>query len=195
MANYRAKMFNRRASSRQFMPDAVIDNLGLVREQTVADIGSGGGYYSLRFAKIVGNGGRIYAVDVDHKLLDYLRREAESLRLSSIKPILTEGFPTAIPAGSVDLVFVRNVYHHLSDPVGYFGTMKKCLKPGGKVAIIDYRENGGFSFHSLFKHSVSPAKVGEDMAKAGYTLVRSYDFIPEQYFMVFRPSGWGNPEG
>ncbi len=66
--------------------------------------------------------------------------------------------------------------------------MRKCLKPGGKVTIIDYKgEAKSFSFHSLFKHSVSAAKVDQDMTTAGYERARTFDFIPEQYFMVYRP--------
>ena len=80
----RAKMFNRRASERKSMPDTVIQSLGLSPGKIVADIGSGGGYFSLRFAQAVGKSGKVYAVDVDPKLLDYVRRQGEAMGLSNL---------------------------------------------------------------------------------------------------------------
>jgi arsenite methyltransferase len=184
----RAKMFNRRASEGKSMPDTVIQSLELGPGQVIADIGSGGGYFSLRFAQIVGKTGKVYAVDVDPKLLDYVRRQGEAKGLLSLRAVPGNGFPASIPPGSLNLVFMRNVYHHLDDPASYFADLKKYLRPEGKVAIIDYKDDAkGFSFHSLFKHSVSPAKVKRDMAEAGYGLERSFDFLPEEYFLVFKP--------
>lgn len=184
----RAKMFNRRASERNSMPDAVIKSLGLSPGKIVADIGSGGGYFSLRFTQDVGKSGKVYAVDVDPKLLDYVRRQGEAMGLQNLKTVSGNDFPSSIPPGSLNLVFMRDVYHHLDDPIGYFAAVRDYLKPEGKVAIIDYKaDNKSFSFHSLFKHSVSAAKVGKDMAEAGYEQERSFDYLPEQYFMVFKP--------
>ncbi len=184
----RAKMFNRRASERKSMPDTVIQSLGLSSGKIVADIGSGGGYFSFLFAQVVGKNGKVYAVDTDPKLLDYVRRQGEAMGLSNLRTVPGNGFPSSIPPRSLDLVFMRDVYHHLDDPIGYFAGVRKYLKPEGKVVIIDYKaDNKGFSFHSLFKHSVSAAKVGKDMAEAGYEQERSFDYLPEQYFMVFKP--------
>ncbi len=184
----RAKMFNRRASERKSMPDTVIKSLGLSSGQKVADIGSGGGYFALRFAQIVGKSGKVYAIDTDKKLLDYVRRQGAATGLPNLRAVPADDFSSSVPPGSLNLVFVRNVYHHLDDPVGYFTEMRKYLKPEGKVAIIDYKgDTPGFSFYKLFKHSVSPKEVAEDMAGAGYVLERSFDYLPEQYFLEFKP--------
>jgi SAM-dependent methyltransferase len=192
MLDIRAKMLNRRASGEGFMTDDVIrslEGLGLGPGQTVADIGSGGGYYTLRFARAVGGSGKVCAVDVDRKLLDYIRRQSAAQGLTNVVTVLADGFPSAVPQGSLGLVFVRNVYHHLDDPASYFAGLRKLLGPRGRVVIIDYLENaGGLSFHSLFRHSVSAEKVQDDMAKAGYELERSFAFLPEQFFLAFRPS-------
>ncbi|HMK47520.1 MAG TPA: methyltransferase domain-containing protein [Methanocella sp.] len=192
MTDIRAKMFNRRASGAQFKPDDVVRSLSLSPGQTVADIGSGGGYYSFRFAQIVGKSGRVYAVDTNQGLLDYVRRQGAEKGLSRLETVLTDGFPSAIPEESLDLVFVRNVYHHLPDPAGYFAEMKKRLRPKGRAVIIDYSEkSGGISFRSLFDHTVSAEKVQQDMARAGYRLEHSYNFISEQYYLVFSPLSTG----
>lgn len=187
MFDIRGKMYNRRASGRKSMPDALIRSLGPVRGQTIADIGAGGGYFSLRFAGIVGNGGRVYAVDVDQKLLDYVRCQGEALGLSNLRAVTANEFFSSVAPSSINLVFMRNVYHHLDNPVRYFTEMRKYLKPEGRVAIIDYRsDTRGFSFYKLFKHSVSSNEVMKDMAKAGYALETSHAYLPEQYFMVFK---------
>ncbi len=185
----RAKMFNRRASEGKSMPDTVIQSLGLGPGKTIADIGSGGGYFSLRFAQAVGNSGKVYAVDVDLKMLDFVRRQGEAKGFSNLKALPANDFPSSIQPGSLSLAFMRDVYHHLDDPVGYFASLRTYLRPEGKVAIIDYKDDAkGFSFHSLFKHSVSAMKVDKDMAEAGYELERSFDYLPEQYFLVYKPT-------
>ena len=189
MFDMRAKMFNRRAAGPKSMPDAVIRDLGLGPGQTVIDVGSGGGYFSLRFAKAVGSEGLVYAVDTNPTLLGYVGRRAAGSSLSNLHTVITDGFPSSIPDSSASLAFIRNVYHHLDDPASYFTRMRRLLKPGGKVVIIDYRDNaGGFSFHSLFEHSVSAADVEKDMKAAGFKMERSFDYLPEQYFMVFTPA-------
>ncbi len=91
-------MFNRRASAQQYMPDKVIESLGLSPGKVVADIGSGGGYYSLRFAEVVSNGGKVYAVDVNPKLLDYVRRQGEAKGLTSLTHCAYERFSDRHPA-------------------------------------------------------------------------------------------------
>ncbi|HMK45812.1 MAG TPA: class I SAM-dependent methyltransferase [Methanocella sp.] len=144
------------------------------------------GYFSLRFAEIVGKNGKVYAVDVDQQLLGYVERHGAAQGLSQLIEVPVRSLSASIHPGSLNLIFIRNVYHHLDDPTGYFREMRKYLVPGGKVAVIDYRADAAsFSFYRLFKHSVSAKKVQGDLAAAGYTLEQSFDFLPEQHFLVF----------
>ena len=185
--NIRAKMYNRRAQGEKSKPNELIEGLDLKKGQSIADIGSGGGYFSFHFAQAVGKSGKVFAVDVNRSALNYIRKESISMGLSNLQAIAAADFFSKVPTGSLDIVFLRNVYHHLDDPAKYFAEMKLYLKPDGEVVIIDYRADGrGFSFHKLFKHSVTPKEVADDMIAAGYVSERSFDFLPEQYFMVFK---------
>jgi ubiquinone/menaquinone biosynthesis C-methylase UbiE len=187
MSDMRAKMFNRRASGSQSKPEAIIQSLDLHPGQIIADIGSGGGFFSFRFAQEVGKTGKVYAVDVNTAMLKYVRKEGLTMGLSNVCTVPAKDFLSAVSPGSLNVVFLRDVYHHLDDPVKYFAEVRRYLKPDGKVAIIDYRGDArGLSFFKLFKHSVTPNKVTEDMIEAGYAPDNFFEYLPEQYFMVFK---------
>jgi len=187
MPDIKAKMYNRRASGPQSKPDAVIKSLDLRPGQIIADIGSEGGFFSFRFAQEVGKSGKVYAVDVNSAMLKYVRKESVTIGLSNLSTVPAKDFFSAVTPGSLNVVFLRNVYHHLDDPVRYFAQIRKYLEPDGKVVIIDYRGDArGLSFFKLFKHSVTPNKVTEDMTEADYALDNFFEYLPEQYFMVFK---------
>ena len=90
-----------------------------------------------------------------------------------------------LPEAGLDLVFSRNVFHHLPEPQSYFAALKKYLKPGGRVAIIEHKKKG-FGFVALFGHHTSRETIVQDMEKAGYSPVEAFDFLPDQTFTVFR---------
>jgi predicted methyltransferase len=91
----------------------------------------------------------------------------------------------SLPEAGLDLVFARNVFHHLHEPGDYFRNLKKYLKPGGKVAIIDHKPKRGFGFVALFKHHTPGETVVQEMEKAGYRLMKSFDFLQDQTFNLF----------
>jgi arsenite methyltransferase len=184
-----ARMFNRRASSDRSMPDEVVRSLDIGEGDWIADIGSGGGYFTLRFSSLVGEDGRVFAVDTNAKLLRSVEEMVEAEGRGNVVTVLTEGFPSDLPLGRIDLVFMRNVYHHIDEGVGYMGRLREHLSRDGRVAILDYTDSAsGFSFHRMFGHHVPPARIREDMGRAGYSLVEEHDFLPEQSFMVFSMS-------
>jgi ubiquinone/menaquinone biosynthesis C-methylase UbiE len=180
------RMLNRETASPKHKPERIVESLELQEGQTIADIGSGGGYFTFQFAKKVGKAGKVYAVDVQQKYLDFVIREAQSQRLSNVVAVLATGDEMELPHAGLDLIFARNVFHHLTAPAQYFRSLKKFLKPGGKVVIIDHKRKGGLSFASLFKHCVSEQLILQEMEDAGYSLVASLDFLPEQTFAIFR---------
>ena len=176
---------NKEASSARSKPDEIIASLGIGEGDVIADIGSGGGYFTIAFAAKVGKAGRVYAVDVKPKYLEFIRRRAAREGLDTVSFVLgTSGLD--LPEAGLDLVFARNVFHHLPDPSGYFRTMIRYLKPGAKVAIIDHKPKRGFSFVALFKHHTPGETVVREMERAGYSLVKSLDFLPDQTFNLFR---------
>jgi ubiquinone/menaquinone biosynthesis C-methylase UbiE len=183
--NPKAEMFNRKASDPKNKPDEVLKILGLQQRQKIADVGSGGGYFALRFAEIVGAEGRVFALDTNPKFLGFIQGSAKEKGLTNVETVLTEKDKPILREKSIDLVFMRNVCHHLSNRVEYFRLLKNTLKTNGRVAIIEYKSGRRFSFHRLFGHYVTKEKIIDEMKEAGYKLEKDEDFLPEQSFTLF----------
>ena len=184
MKNLKARMFNRKASNPRNKPDQIIEAIGLKSGQVIADIGSGGGYFTLKFAEIVGEEGKAYAVDTDEKLLEFVKKTAKEKGLNNVVMILVKD-KLELPKESLDFVFMRNVTHHISNRVSYFKELKKFLKPHGKVVIIEYKKGKPFTFRGLFGHYVPKETIVQEMNEAGYVLEKEFDFLPEQHFTIY----------
>lgn len=182
----RAEMLNRRASHPKFKGDEILKVLSLSRNAVAADIGSGGGFFTMKFAEIVGLDGMVYALDKNKKFLSYIAMQAQENQMSNIRTVVVNEKGLDLPQHRCDLIFLRNSFHHIEDPVNYFRTMKKFLKPEGKVVIIDYKKCAAFSFITLMGHYVKEELIQETMKDAGYLLVESYDILPEQSFNIFQ---------
>jgi arsenite methyltransferase len=178
------KMLNKEASSARSRPDEVLEHLHIGEGQAIADIGSGGGYFTLAFARRTGGTGRVYAVDVKKKYLDFIRRQAVREGLGNISFVLAGEGGMDLPEAGLDLVFARNVFHHLPEQSNYFAGLKKYLKPGGIVAIVEHKKKG-FGFIALFGHHTSQETIVQGMKKAGYIPTASFDFLPGQTFNLF----------
>jgi len=186
MRNLKAEMFNRKASDPKNKPDEILEALALQQGQKVADIGAGGGYFSLRFAEAVGKDGRVFAVDTNPKFLEFIRNSAKEKGLDNVETVLIAADNLILPEKGIDLIFMRNVTHHLSNRVEYFKRLKGALKQDGRIAIIEYRAGGGrFSFHRKFGHYVPKEALINEMKDAGYRLEKDLDFLPEQSFTIF----------
>ncbi len=190
----RAELFNRKASSPKSRPDEVMKALALRRGDSVADIGSGGGYFTLRFAKAVGPSGKIYAVDTDQELLSHIEKKAVEEGHHNISTLLSAGDSFDLPEKSLDLIFMRNVSHHLAGRTEYFARLKRLLKPSGKVSIIEYDARGRFSLRKLTGHYVPKETIIREMTEAGYRLLENVDLLPEQSFLTFGQTSGGEGE-
>jgi arsenite methyltransferase len=179
------KILNTEASSAKSKPAEIIASLNIHDGDIIADIGSGGGYFTLALAGKVGKTGRVYAVDVKSKYLDFIRRKATQEGFDNISTVPGEGGEMDLPLAGLNLVFARNVFHHLPAPADYFSNIKKYLKPGGRVAIIDHKPKRGFNFIALFKHYTPGETVIQEMERSGYTLMKSFDFLLDQTFTLF----------
>jgi ubiquinone/menaquinone biosynthesis C-methylase UbiE len=180
-----AKMFNRKASDPRNKPDQILEALGLRQGQNVADIGAGGGYFCLRFAEVVGKKGKVYAVDTNLGFLEFIENSVKERGLDNVVTILVAGEDLALPERSLDLVFMRNVCHHLTNRVEYFRKLRCFLKPEGRIAIIEYKRAKPFTFRGIFGHYVPRETIKEEMKEAGYRVKREFDFLPEQSFTIF----------
>ena len=180
--NFRLNMLNREAASSKNKPLRIIKNLNLKNEDVIGDIGAGGGFFSFEFSKRVGSG-TVYSVDTNQKALDFIDSKSKIDGIKNIKTVKAENSKLYLPE-KVDLIFLRNVFHHLPKPVDYFIDIRQFLKDDGKIAIIDYKKRG-FSFTGLFGHYTPEETLIDMMNKAGFVLSKKFDFLPEQSFMIF----------
>lgn len=161
-------------------PDEVVAALGLEPGDVVADLGSGGGYFTFRIAKTVGESGHVYAVDVDQSLLGYVASQSKKRGLPQIETVLAPEDGLGLAEASVDLIFLSNVYHHLPDPAAYLRKARTTLRRGGRLAVV---EVSGDSFPR--NHSTAPEKIRSDLESAGYRLEQSHEFLERQSFQIF----------
>lgn len=182
--NLKANMFNRKASDPKNKPDQILKSLTLQLGQNIADIGAGGGYFSLRFAEAVGREGHVFAVDTNQDFLDFIKEDAKKRGLENVETILATENKLTLPK-KVDLVFMRNVCHHIPNRVKYFTKLKEILKPNGRIAIVEYKSARHFSFRGMFGHYVPREIIIEEMTRAGYQLEEKLNFLNEQSFTIF----------
>jgi arsenite methyltransferase len=166
-------------------PHGVIEKLSITPGSRIADLGAGGGYFTWHLARAVGARGTVYAVDVNPAALDMIFREMVARGTPNVRPVRARPHDPRFPE-PVDLVFSCNTYHQMSDRVGYFRSLTSSLRPGGRVAILDFHPRGFFS--GLFGHRITKDEVRLEMETAGYRLVNDYDLLDRQHFQVFAKS-------
>jgi cyclopropane fatty-acyl-phospholipid synthase-like methyltransferase len=162
-------------------PDRVIEALGLKRGQTVADIGAGTGYFTVRLAKSEA-APKVYAVDIEPSMVSYLSERAAKEHLSNVVAVLAAADTPNLPE-TVDVVLIVDTFHHIGDREAYFRKLAKSLKPGGRVAIVDFRPDSPEGPPKEFRFT--PEQIKAEMSKAGYTLAAQHDFLPRQHFLIF----------
>ncbi|MGJ5816816.1 class I SAM-dependent methyltransferase [Paludibaculum fermentans] len=159
-------------------PHEVVMALELKASDTVADIGAGTGYFSRRFAN---HAGKVYAVDIDRDLLALAAKGAPA----NMSTILAQPDDPKLPAAGIDTIFLCDVLHHISDRPAYYGKLRGALKPGGRIVIVDfYKKELPVGPPPAMK--LSDDEVKKEFAAAGFRLVKSHDFLPHQYFLVFQ---------
>lgn len=178
-----AKSFDDPARDGWQMPGRVIDVLKMSPDASVADIGAGTGYFTVRLAKAVPRG-IVYAVDVEPSMLEYIRKRAAAEHLKNVDTVQASGASPNVPK-PVDVVLVVDTYHHLPNRPAYFRDLTKSLAANGRVAIIDFRKDSPQGPPPQFRFEADQI-IGE-MKQAGYRLDARYDFLPRQHFLVFRP--------
>lgn len=170
-------------------PIQVIEALNLKPGQAVADLGSGSGYFTRRLVGSVTEAGKVYAIDVEPEMLRYVEDSLVHTHAPyNAEFILARSDSPKLPVESVDLIFVCNVFHHLEDRTTYFRNARTALKPGGRIAIIDFyhdERSGDLGFSK--QHLVPRDTVIAEMTTAGYRLEREHRFLPRQYFLEFVP--------
>ncbi len=158
-------------------PERVVESLQLESGMKVADLGAGTGYFTFRLAEAVGGGGKVYAVDISEEMNASVDKQVVTKQAENVQTVLAVAHDPLIPE-KVDLIFSVNVYHHMKDRAAYFKNAARYLKPGGRVAIIDFKEGA-------FKHFTKRRILLEEFKAAGYALDKAHGFLPRQNFFVF----------
>jgi cyclopropane fatty-acyl-phospholipid synthase-like methyltransferase len=179
-----AKVFDDPGRDEWQKPAEVIAALKLARNATVADIGAGTGYFSVRLARAVPEGA-VYGADVEPGMVRYLRQRAATEKLANIQATLAGTNGPNLP-GPVDLALVVDTYHHIGDRTAYFRALKASLKPGGRVAIVDFKPDSPVGPPP--QHRVREEAVMKEMGAAGYKVAERFGFLPYQYLLVFSTS-------
>ncbi len=162
--------------------DQVMDILAITPGQTVADIGAGSGWFTVRAARRVTSSGSVYAVDINPEALQYINRRLHKEQLHNVKTILGKPDNAGLPADKIDAVLLLKTYHEVADPVALLRNLRTSLKTGARVGIIDRDGNGE-------NHGVHKDVVLHEAEEAGYHLLEEHDDLVKgdkmDYFLVF----------
>jgi ubiquinone/menaquinone biosynthesis C-methylase UbiE len=139
----------------------------------------------VRFAQAVGPQGKVYAVDIDPEMLAYIRQRAEGDDIKNIELVLASPHDPKLPSASVDMVFICDTLHHISERSSYFPLLAKALRPGGRLVNIDfYKKPLPLGPPTAMK--IDKPVMIEEAKAAGFRVIKDFDFLPYQYFLVFQ---------
>ena len=166
------------------MPDAVMDAMGIADGSHVAEIGAGGGWFTVRLARRVGPNGLVYAQDVQPLMLEAIRRRIDREGLRNVRPVRGYSTDPRLPPESVEAVFIVDAYHEFSNPDAMLRGVAAALRPGGRLGVVDFTKAGGGPGPAPDER-VDEARVVDQATAAGLRLLRKETFLPFQYFLVF----------
>jgi ubiquinone/menaquinone biosynthesis C-methylase UbiE len=179
-----APWLERRERQDEEEPDLGLRLLKVAKGSAVGDVGAGSGYMTLRLAKLVGPEGKVYAVDVQPGMLDLLQKNAAKAKVANVVPVLGAIDDPKLPSGALDLIIMVDVYHEFSQPQRMLQKMREALKPGGRLALFEYRAEDP-QVPILPLHKMSKAQVKLEVEHEGFTQVRVFDELPWQHLIVF----------
>lgn len=169
-------------------PSKAITLLQLRPGDVVADVGAGSGYMTVKLARAVGPSGRVLAVDVQPEMIERLTERMRAEMIANVTPILGAADDPKLPAGSVDLELMVDVYHELAAPQRMLQHLRAALKPGGRLVLLEYRkEDPSIPIREEHKMSVADAKA--EIEPEGFTLAEVKEDLPRQHILVFRRIG------
>lgn len=162
----------------------VMDLLNIRERSSVADIGAGSGWFTVRAARRVGAKGEVYAVEINPDFLEHIEQRASAERLANIHTVLGKEDDPLLPPASVDAVLVLKTYHEIAQPILLLAHLREAMRIGALLGVIDRNGNGK-------DHGISGGLVIKEAGQAGFSLVGQYDFVKPDgmdYFLVFRVS-------
>src|SRR5580704_1934685 len=167
----------------QEAPDQALDLLNLRAGMTVADVGAGTGYMSLRMARRVGPTGKVYANDLQPEMLRMLRENAAQAHLANIETVLGGESDPKLPKGQMDLVLLVDVYHEFSQPQQMVRKIREALKPDGRLVLLEYRKEDP-KIPIRPEHKMSVAEVKAELEPEGFVLGPVIETLPRQHILI-----------
>jgi ubiquinone/menaquinone biosynthesis C-methylase UbiE len=165
-------------------PDIALDAIKLTTGSSVADVGAGSGYMTVKMARRVGPSGKVYANDIQPEMLTLLRQRLTREKISNVEPVLGTIDDPKLPLNTLDLILMVDVYHEFSEPQQMLRRMHEELKPGGRLVLLEYRkEDPAIPIRPDHKMSVSEAKM--EVEAEGYKLSKVDEVLPRQHILIF----------
>jgi ubiquinone/menaquinone biosynthesis C-methylase UbiE len=152
--------------------------------ETVADIGAGSGYFTFRLASSVGDKGRIYAVDTSPDMILHMNQRIRDMKVKNIVTVLSSPDDPLLLDGSIDRFFICDTWHHIQNQAQYLALMKKMLKPGGQVIMIDFHKRE-LPIGAPMEMKIAREDLVRQMESNGFKLAKEHTFLPYQYFLIF----------
>jgi SAM-dependent methyltransferase len=165
-------------------PDRALDALGPLAGLTVADVGAGSGYFTVRIAGRVGEKGRVYANDVQPEMLRMLAARIARENIPNVTLVHGGVDDPKLPVAAIDLVLMVDVYHEFSEPQKMLGAIRKALKPGGRLVLLEYRKEDA-AIPIRFEHKMSVAEAKLEVEAEGFTLSSVDGRLPRQHILIF----------
>jgi predicted methyltransferase len=165
-------------------PDRAIDVLKIEKGASVADVGAGSGYMTVKLSKKVGPQGKVYANDIQQGMLDLLNKRLAKSKITNVTTVLGTQDDPRLPPDALDLVIMVDVYHELSQPQVMLGRIRASLKPGGRLVLLEYRkEDPDVPIRPEHKMSVADAKL--EVEAEGFKLTKTNEDLPRQHILIF----------
>jgi len=187
MGHQAADWLERPEREQEEKPDLLVEALKLKPGDVVADIGAGTGYYSGRLAKLVGDKGLVYAVDIQQEMLDLLDRKMAGQKITNVKGVLGAITDPKLPARSGDLILMVDVYHEFSKPREMLAKLREALKPSGRLILLEYRKEDP-SVPIRLEHKMTVQEVRAEIEPEGFRFEKSLETLPRQHILIFRPA-------
>ncbi len=171
--------------SEEEQPDKAISLLNINKGATVADVGAGNGYVTWRLAERVGPNGKVYANDIQPEMLELLRRNMQQRKLKNVETVLGAYDDPKLPANTLDLIILVDVYHEFSEPQKMLRRMRESLKPDGRLVLLEYRgEDPTVPIRP--EHKMTVAQVKAELEPEGYRVDRVLEDLPRQHILIFK---------
>ncbi|WP_165073460.1 class I SAM-dependent methyltransferase [Paludisphaera rhizosphaerae] len=165
-------------------PEAMLDALKIEPGMTVADVGAGAGYHTVRLARRVGEKGLVLATDVQREMIDMLKDNVRDAGARNVRPLLCTQRDTKLPAGEVDLILMVDVYHECTNPETLLDGLLAALKPGGRLVLVEFRgEDPQVPIKPEHKMTLEQARL--EVEPRGFAFKTSHEFLPWQHVIVF----------